>query len=101
VKLYRSKCVDVKLRQTVFRVLFADKVGKREQRIKELDTDALIFNKLYYQRYAESLDSFYIKMLPIYKFTELHMEALEMMGKERHPFHDHMLKLIEEAEGLK
>ena len=42
VKLYRSKWVDVKLRQTVFRVLFADKVGKREQRIKELDTDALI-----------------------------------------------------------
>ena len=62
---------------------------------------SIIFNKLYYQRYAESLDSFYIKMLPIYKFTELHMEALEMMGKERHPFHDHMLKLIEEAEGLK
>ena len=42
VKLYRSKWVDDKLRQTVFKVLFADKVGKREQRIKDLDTDALI-----------------------------------------------------------
>lgn len=42
VKLYRSRWVDDKLRQTVFKVLFADKVGKREQRIKELDTDALI-----------------------------------------------------------
>ena len=42
VKLYRSKWVDEKLRQTVFKVLFADKVGKREQRIKDLDTDALI-----------------------------------------------------------
>lgn len=42
VKLYRSKWVDDKLRKIVFKVLFADKVGKREQRIKDLDTDALI-----------------------------------------------------------
>ena len=42
VKLYRSKWVDDKLRQTVFKVLFADKVGKREERIKALDTDMLI-----------------------------------------------------------
>ena len=34
VKLYRSKWVDDKLRKTVFKVLFADKVGKREQRIR-------------------------------------------------------------------
>ena len=42
VKLYRSKWVDDKLRKTVFKVLFADKVGKREERIKALDIDALI-----------------------------------------------------------
>jgi hypothetical protein len=30
------------LRQTAFKVLFADRVGKREERIKALDTDALI-----------------------------------------------------------
>ena len=42
VKLYRSKWVDDRLRKTVFKVLFADKVGKREERIKNLDTDALI-----------------------------------------------------------
>ena len=42
VKLYRSKWVDDKLKKTVFNVLFADKVGKREQRIKDLDTDELI-----------------------------------------------------------
>lgn len=42
VRLYRSKWVDEKLRKTVFQVLFADKVGKREERIKNLDTDALI-----------------------------------------------------------
>lgn len=42
VKLYRSKWVDDKLKKTVFNVLFADKVGKREERIKVLDIDALI-----------------------------------------------------------
>lgn len=42
VKLYRSKWVDDKLKKTVFKVLFADKVGKREERIKALDIDALI-----------------------------------------------------------
>ena len=40
--LYRSKWVGDKLRKTVFQVLFADKMGKREQRIKDLDTDTLI-----------------------------------------------------------
>ena len=44
VSIYRSKLLDEKhpLKQTAFRVLFAEKVGKREQRIKNLDTDALI-----------------------------------------------------------
>ena len=42
VKLYRSKWVDEKLRKTVFKVLFADKVGKREERIKTEDTAKLI-----------------------------------------------------------
>ena len=42
VKLYRSKWVDENLRKTVFKVLFADKVGKREERIKTEDTAKLI-----------------------------------------------------------
>ena len=42
VKLYRSKWVDENLRKTVFKVLFADKVGKREERIKTEDTATLI-----------------------------------------------------------
>lgn len=42
VKLYRSKWVDENLRKTVFKVLFADKVGKREERIKTEDTAELI-----------------------------------------------------------
>ena len=33
---------DKVFRESVFNTLFADKVGKREQRIKDLDTDALI-----------------------------------------------------------
>ncbi|MBO4719768.1 MAG: hypothetical protein J5658_07845 [Prevotella sp.] len=42
--LYYSKWVkeDWKFRDAVFNALFADKVGKREERIKNLDTDALI-----------------------------------------------------------
>ena len=42
--LYFSKWVkeDRKIRDAVFNTLFADKVGKREERIKALDTDALI-----------------------------------------------------------
>ena len=42
--LYYSKWVkaDKVFRTPVFNTLFADKVGKREQRIKDLDTDALI-----------------------------------------------------------
>jgi hypothetical protein len=44
VSIYRSKLLDERhpLKQTAFKVLFADKVGKREERIKGLDTDALI-----------------------------------------------------------
>lgn len=44
VSVYRSRLLDEKhpLKQTAFKVLFADKVGKREVRIKSLDTDALI-----------------------------------------------------------
>lgn len=30
------------LRESIFNILFADKIGQREQRIKELDTQALI-----------------------------------------------------------
>ena len=33
---------DKVFKESVFNTLFADKVGKREQRIKDLDTDALI-----------------------------------------------------------
>ena len=42
--LYYHKWVkeDKKFRDAVFNTLFADKVGKREERIKNLDTDALI-----------------------------------------------------------
>lgn len=42
--LYYNKWVkeDKKFKDAVFNTLFADKVGKREERIKNLDTDALI-----------------------------------------------------------
>lgn len=42
--LYLSRWVkeDMVFKESVFNTLFADKVGKREQRIKDLDTDALI-----------------------------------------------------------
>lgn len=40
--LYRSKWVDERLKRTVFKVLFADKVGKREERIRNLKTEDLI-----------------------------------------------------------
>mgnify|MGYP007056160482 CR=1 FL=1 len=44
VSVYRSRLLGDKhpLKQTTFKVLFADKVGKREERIKALDIDALI-----------------------------------------------------------
>ena len=44
VKIYRSRLLDERhpLKKTAFNVLFADKVGKREERIKALDIDALI-----------------------------------------------------------
>ena len=44
VSIYRSRLLYDKhpLKQTAFKVLFADKVGKREERIKALDIDTLI-----------------------------------------------------------
>ena len=44
VKVYRSRLLDERhpLKTTAFKVLFADKVGRREERIKTEDTDALI-----------------------------------------------------------
>ena len=44
VSVYRSRLLGERhpLKQTAFKVLFADKVGKREERIKSLDVDALI-----------------------------------------------------------
>ena len=44
VSVYRSRLLGDKhpLKQTAFKVLFADKVGKREERIRALDIDALI-----------------------------------------------------------
>ena len=44
VSVYRSRLLGERhpLKQTAFKVLFADKVGKREERIKSEDTDALI-----------------------------------------------------------
>ena len=44
LSVYRSRFLDERhpLKQTVFKVLFADKVGKREERIKNMPTDQLI-----------------------------------------------------------
>ena len=44
LSVYRSRFLDEKhpLKQTVFKVLFADRVGKREERIKNMPTDQLI-----------------------------------------------------------
>ena len=44
VNIYRSRFLSEKdpLKQTAFKVLFADKVGKREERIKNMDTEALV-----------------------------------------------------------
>ena len=44
VKLYRSKWVNEKskLRLSIFNLLFKETVGKREERIKKLEIDALI-----------------------------------------------------------
>lgn len=44
VSVYRNRLLDERhpLRQTTFKVLFADKVGKREERIKNMPTDQLI-----------------------------------------------------------
>ena len=43
VSIYRSRLLSGKdpLKQTAFKVLFADKVGKREERIKNMDIDDL------------------------------------------------------------
>lgn len=42
MRLYRSQWVDGTLRKEVFQVLFADKIGKREERVKNMPTDELI-----------------------------------------------------------
>ena len=44
VSVYRSRFLDEKhpLKQIAFKVLFVDKVGKREERIKNMPTDQLI-----------------------------------------------------------
>lgn len=44
VKLYRSKWVNEKskLKQSIFNILFKETVGKREERIKNLEIDALL-----------------------------------------------------------
>ena len=44
VALYRSKWMSDRkiIKQTIFNILFKDQVGKREERIKTEDTDALI-----------------------------------------------------------
>ena len=42
MRLYRSQWVDGILRKEVFQVLFADKIGKREERVKNMPTDELI-----------------------------------------------------------
>ena len=44
INVCRNRLLDEKhpLKQTAFKVMFADKVGKREERIKNLDIDALI-----------------------------------------------------------
>jgi hypothetical protein len=44
VSIYRSRLLDEKhsLKLTAFKVLFADKVGKREERIRNLPIDELI-----------------------------------------------------------
>ena len=44
INVYRNRLLGEKhpLKQTAFKVLFANKVGKREERIKNLDIDALI-----------------------------------------------------------
>jgi len=44
VSVYRSRLLSEKhpLKQTAFKVLFTDKLGKREERIKTEDTEALI-----------------------------------------------------------
>lgn len=44
VKLYRSKWINEKskIRQGIFNILFKETVGKREERIKNLEIDALL-----------------------------------------------------------
>lgn len=44
VRIYRSRFIGEKhpLKQKAFKVLFADKIGKREERIKALDIEELI-----------------------------------------------------------
>ena len=44
LSLYQSRWIlgERKLRTEIFKLLFSDKIGKREDRIRQLDTDKLI-----------------------------------------------------------
>lgn len=42
MRLYRSLWVGETMKKTIFQMLFADKLGKREERIKNMSTDELI-----------------------------------------------------------
>lgn len=44
LSLYQSRWIlgEIKLRTEIFKLLFSDKIGKREDRIRQLDTDKLI-----------------------------------------------------------
>lgn len=42
MRLYRSQWVGETMKKTVFQVLFADRIGKREERIRNMPTDELI-----------------------------------------------------------
>ena len=42
MRLYRSPWISEELKKEVFKVMFADKIGKREERVKNMPTDELI-----------------------------------------------------------
>ena len=44
LKLYRSRCIDdgKTIKETIFNILFADRLGVREERIKNLETSELL-----------------------------------------------------------
>lgn len=53
-----------------------------------------IVENLYKEEYKENEDSFYIKMLPWYEFSVLHMEMLKMLGKGDHPEYETTLGVL-------